>query len=166
MRLAGLLLLAALSMGQPSQAQRNFKLNPALDPFKILLGKWTEGEATVDFYYDVGGQVVIGRARTSPSPGPPRELIVIYSEGAENQVRADSFDVDRQVIHYRLESSDANNIHLVSDASGRHLIYQKLDFNHLLYRFQTSPPGQPNALTTTAKGMLTRAAGLVRPLSE
>ena len=157
-----LVLLAGLCSGQVFQRAK--APDSALDPARILIGRWTEGAGMVDFRYDVASQIIVGRATPNRQVSAWQEMFVIYADGPDNRLHADCFQPGLAVVHYVLETSDENTVQFGSAATGQHVTYRRRGSNLLEYRFETSRPGQPNV--TTASGVLTRTTTLIRPLSE
>src|SRR5260370_1217123 len=119
---------AMLGMGTAVQAQP--PLAKGLEVFQFVVGEWTgegsgkpgQGSGSFSLAPDLEGKILIrhNRADYPAANGRPaishRDLMVVYVEA--NEPRADYYDTEGHVIHYRLEAgSDSKKLALVSDAA-------------------------------------------------
>jgi hypothetical protein len=149
---------AAALQAQPAPAK-------PLKPLSILVGEWIENPGKggmVRFAFEAGGSVLVGRARATRT-GPWSELIVVYADGLEGEVRADSFEGTRPPIHYKLVIAEAGVIQF--QAKDYRLTYRKTGVGRLQYLLEAAKPDQPGGYSVEASGTLT-VGTLVRPLSK
>jgi len=143
-----------------------------LQPLALLVGKWTaipggadSGSAgAVQFSYDAGGSVLVGRARNGLT-GPWTEMMVVYAEGNGGGVRAESFEPGRPPIHYRLAAAETDMVQFVGEAGDYRLTYRKSAGSRLEYVLESARPDRPGSFRVEASGTLAQTA-LVRPLAQ
>jgi hypothetical protein len=158
MKLFVLMLAAGFSSAQIPVYPRQ------MAPVLMLAGQWAAegagGGGWVEFHMAPGGREMIGRAKGRGPQARWRRMRAIFPEGPA--VRADFFDAQDHIIHYRLGYSDASTLRFVSDpgagAAVRTLTYEKLGPEDLRYRFETNG-------RTVDSGTLSPKAEL-RPLTE
>ena len=149
---------AALSFAQTA-------VNPGLEPLRMLTGAWSTNHSNdgVEFRYDLGGQVIIGRAKPDVAGANWSEMIVVYTEGIGHEVKADSFDSREQVIHYQLAAANGKMVQFISPKF--RLTYEKSGPAELSWSLETARPERPGEYTVRSSGFLERVM-TVRPLSE
>jgi len=81
------------------------------------------------------------------------DLIVIYLDGASNQILANYFDSEGQQISYKvMPSSDHEAVTFLSEPSTLQpryrLSYTRVKGGTLNGKFEIAPPGQPDAFKT------------------
>ena len=156
-----LLLLLNLAVGQESSAKHS------LDDLRFLIGEWQgagaggpgSGKGTFSFALDLQGKVIVRRnhAEYPATAGRPAvrhdDLIVIYLDGASNQILANYFDSEGQQISYKVTpSSDHEAVTFLSEPSTLQpryrLSYMRVKDGTLNGKFEIAPSGQPDAFKT------------------
>jgi len=148
------------------------------DSLKFLLGKWV-GEGTAETgqpgtgycSFEAGLQEkVLVRKNHSEYPaanGRPAishdDLMIIYPDGARQQLRAFYTDNEGNVIHYTVTaSSDGKGAVFLSDAEpgapGYRLTYKLTEPDHITITFEMAPPGKPDRFEKFIEGKMRRSA--------
>src|SRR2546422_9322590 len=127
----------------------NAKLNtPLPEP-----GRPGSGKGVFSFAFELQNKVIVRKnhAEYPSSASRPAirhdDLMVIYLDGASNQVLANYFDSEGQQINYKvIASSDHEAVSFLSEPSASQpryrLSYQKLKDGTLSGSFEIAPPGQ------------------------
>lgn len=138
-----------------------------LDNLRFLIGEWEGvggggpgmGSGTFSFAFDLQNKAIVRKnhAEYPATAGRPAvghdDLMVIYLDGASNQILANYFDSEGQQISYRvMPSSDHEAVTFLSGTSTPRprfrLSYRKLKDGTLSGKFEIAPPGQPEAFKT------------------
>jgi len=139
----------------------------SLDDLRILIGDWEgvggggpgSGKGIFSFIFDLQNKAIVRKnhAEYPASSAHPAvkhdDLMVIYLDGASNQIRANYFDSEgQQIIYQVIPSSDHEAVTFLSDASESQpryrLSYRKLKDGTLSGKFEIAPPGRPDAFKT------------------
>ena len=156
-----LLLLLNLTVGQELSSKHS------LDNLRFLIGEWEgaggggpgSGKGTFSFAPDLQNKVIVRKnhAEYPATAGRPAvvhdDLIVIYLDGASNQILANYFDSEGQQISYKvMPSSDHEAVTFLSEPSTLQpryrLSYTRVKGGTLNGKFEIAPPGQPDAFKT------------------
>lgn len=151
---ASLLLLISSVVAQKSPPN-------SLDELRFLIGDWEgvgagrpgSGKGVFSFAFELQNKVIVRKnhAEYPSSASRPAirhdDLMVIYLDGASNQVLANYFDSEGQQINYKvIASSDHEAVSFLSEPSASQpryrLSYQKLKDGTLSGSFEIAPPGQ------------------------
>jgi hypothetical protein len=130
-------------------------------PLRFLLGEWDatgsgepgEGKGTFTFGFDLGGSILVRRARTD-YPAPPGggapfshvDLLIVYRTPGKDGFQAIYFDEEGHVIHYRLSLPVEKSAVFESDPSQPgprfRLAYEGRPDDILYTSFSIAMPGQ------------------------
>jgi hypothetical protein len=146
----------------PQQPPKN-----AFAPLQFLLGNWVgegggvPGQATGSFSFaaDLQGTVVVRKSyaeypATKDKPAYRHDdLMVIYADTTNNQLRAIFFDNEGHTINYSIRAAaDGSSIEFLSEAQGQsprfRFAYQKAGTDAVKLKFEIAPPGKPEAFQT------------------
>ena len=142
-------------------AQTSSKADDRWAPLAFLIGEWTgeggggpgQGNGGFSFLPDQDGKILIRKNRADYPAGKDRpafshtDLMIVYKESPEAQLRAIYFDMEDHVIHYTVEpSADGNSVQFVSE--NFRLTYRKAGPDRLALKFEIAPPGKPGAYAT------------------
>ncbi|MBZ5611016.1 MAG: hypothetical protein LAP38_22355 [Acidobacteriia bacterium] len=151
---AMLVLAAVPAFAQPASPDR-------FAPLAFLIGDWTgqgsgspgQGSGGFSFLPDQDGKIIVrkNRADYPAANGRPAfshtDLMIVYKDDADSQLRAIYFDTEDHVIHYTVEPSpDGASVRFLS-ASYR-LTYRKTGPDTIALKFEISPPDKPGAFQT------------------
>jgi hypothetical protein len=129
-------------------------VSDAFAPWRFLLGKWIgqgggkPGEAEAGgfaFTIELQGKVLVRRnwARYAATAGRRafmhEDLLYVYPEG--DGWRADYWDSEGQVIHYRA-AADGRAANFESDGATRYRLRYDLRDGALAFTFEVAPPGR------------------------
>jgi hypothetical protein len=139
----------------------------SLDDLRFLIGEWEgvggggpgAGKGTFSFAFDLQDKVIVRKnhAEYPATAGRPAvkhdDLIVIYLDGASNQILANYFDSEGQQINYKVTpSSDHEAATFLSEPSASQpryrLSYRRLKDGTLNGKFEIALPGQAEAFKT------------------
>ncbi|MBI3404524.1 MAG: hypothetical protein HY046_03595 [Acidobacteria bacterium] len=164
-RAVALILISAAYAG--TAASQKPSSAPAADPFlalQFLAGEWTgegggaegPGSGMYSFRREVGGKTLVRRNEAHYPAAACRpaidheDLMVIYTEGEGQPLKAIYFDTEGHVIRYAV-SSDGRTATFLSEVSAPgpryRLTYKKVDANRVAGMFEVAPPGKPEAFT-------------------
>ena len=155
---ATVLLLLNLAVAQGPSAKMS------LDDLRFLIGEWEgvgeggpgSGKGVFSFAFDLQNKVIVRKSYAEYPASVSRpavrhdDLIVIYIDGASNQIVANYFDSEGQQINYKvLPSTDQQAVTFLSEPSTiqprYRLSYMKLKDGALSGKFEIAPPGQSEA---------------------
>ena len=153
-----LLLLLNLAVGQESSAKTS------LDELRFLIGEWEgvgeggpgAGKGVFSFAVDLQNKVIVRKnyAEYPATAGRPAmrhdDRMLIYVDGASNQILANYFDSEGHQINYKVTPSSGHEaVTFLSEPSTAlpryRLSYTKLKDGTLSGKFEVAPPGQPEA---------------------
>jgi hypothetical protein len=130
-----------------------------LDKLQILIGSWSSpvsgqpGQGIAGwttFSYDLDKRVIVRKSRAEFAPGPGEtkglvhdDLLVIYQQSGEPQIRAIYFDNEGHIIHYTLSFPEKQpGVVFESEASPRaRLVYKVAEDDTLVTEFSVAAPG-------------------------
>src|SRR5438552_1177855 len=153
-----LLLLLILSATATAVAQTAAK-KPDWTLWSFLIGDWVSdgpkerGAGAFSFRPELDGMILVRRNRAelpadAQHPAAPhQDLLLLYPE--EHSLRADYFDNEGHVIHYRATvASDGKSATFTSDPAPHtpryRLSYSQLPEDRVSVRFEIAPPAQPD----------------------
>jgi hypothetical protein len=164
------LVLAVAALAQQSQ-----KNEPLWEPLNFLAGEWSgegagkpgQGIGDMAVTWDLGQHVLTikGRSEYPATKDHPAfvhsSLMITYKDPSEQKLRATYFDSEGHVIQYAVEKSEnPHTIRFVSEASPSsprfRLTYTDTGDNALAVKFETAPPGKPDAFATYVEGKVRR----------
>jgi len=147
------------------------------DSLRFLLGKWVgEGTETgqagagyCSFEAGLQGKVLVRKNHseypaTSDHPAISHDdLMIIYPDGARQQLRAFYTDNEGNVIHYTVAaSSDGKGAVFLGDAEPGapryRLTYKPAQPDHIAITFEMAPPGKPDQFQKFIEGKMRRSA--------
>lgn len=139
----------------------------SLDDLRFLIGEWEgvggggpgSGKGIFSFAFDLQNKAIVRKNHAEYPASADRpavrhdDLMIIYLNGAANQIMANYFDSEGQQITYNvIPSSDRDAVTFLSEKSGSQpryrLSYAKLKDGTLRGRFEIAPPGQPESFKT------------------
>ncbi len=130
-------------------------------PLEFLMGEWTgeggggpgQGKGGFSFLPDQNGAILVRKNRADYPAVKERpayshtDLMMIYKEPNETELRAIYFDTEDHVIHYTVQpSADGNSVQFLSDSF--RLTYRKTGADTVAIRFEIAPPDRPGAFAT------------------
>jgi len=139
--------------------------------FRFLLGTWVSetkpgtGTGTFTLEPGLGGKVLIRRnfADLPAGNGRPAEkhedLMVIYPDAADRQVRADYYESEGHVIYYSIMPNDTGLVFTSRPASPGprfRLTYARGENNTVRVKFEIAPPGKENPFRSYLEGTVRR----------
>jgi hypothetical protein len=156
MRMMFLLLVsAAFVLAQPS------KVDPRWNPLEFLIGEWVgegggqpgQGRGGFSFLPDQDAKILVRKnyanyPATKDKPAYSHtDLMILYQEPAEAQLRTIYFDSEDHTIHYTVEASgDGKSVQFLSEAAASQaryrLTYRKAGNDRLAIQFEIAPPGK------------------------
>jgi hypothetical protein len=156
------LLLATLSfvIFSPAFAQTP-KPDARWAPLAFLIGEWTgeggggpgQGSGGFSFLPDQDGKILIRKNRADYPAAKDRpafshtDLMIVYKEDGESNLRAIYFDTEDHVIHYNVEPSrDGASVQFLS--KNYRLTYRKTAADTIAIKFEISPPDHPAVFKT------------------
>jgi hypothetical protein len=167
-----LLLLVALAC-RMAVAQQPAAVS--LDPLKFLVGQWV-GEGTAEtqqagagscsFQPDLQNKVLVRRnhAEYPAADGHPAiahdDLMVIYPDAVQHQLRAFYTDNEGHVIHYTVTSDDRRAVFLGDAAPGQaryRLTYDLTQPAHMTVTLEIASPGNPDRFHKIIEGRMKRS---------
>ena len=125
-------------------------------PLAFLIGEWTgvgsgapgQGSGGFSFLPDQDGKILVrkNRADYPAANGRPAfshtDLMIVYKDDGEPQLRAIYFDTEDHVIHYSVEPSpDGSSVRFLS--KNFRLTYRKTGPDTLAIKFEISPLDKP-----------------------
>ncbi len=146
-----------------------------LNQLDFLIGEWIspgsgqpgEGIAgSSSFTYSLDGNIIIrnSRAEFAPEPGEAKglvhdDLLIIYQQPGETQLRAIYFDNENHIIHYTLSFPVKQPGVIFDSEAGEgsaraRLVYETLPDGKLMTEFLVALPG--GQLVSHVKGVLKR----------
>jgi hypothetical protein len=162
-----LLKLLALSFLIPTILPAQQSKDDAWAPVKFLLGDWIgegggqpgQGAGGFSFHPDLQGKILVRKnyadyPATKDRPAYRHDdLMIVYRESGDQDLRAVFFDNEGHVIHYSVPAGDGgNSVQFLSEVSAKRprfrLTYVKTGDDRLSLKFEIAPPGQPDAFAT------------------
>jgi len=148
-------------------AARQSSAKSSLGDLRFLLGEWEgvgeggpgAGKGVFSFAFDLQNKVIVRKnyaeyTATASRPAVRHDdLMVIYLDGASNEILANYFDSEGQQIVYKVSvASDHEAATFLSEPSASHprfrLSYTRVKEGTLNGKFEIAPPGQPEAFKT------------------
>jgi hypothetical protein len=153
-----------LPLGVANRAQETAS---GWEPFEQLLGDWVgegggqpgQGGGEFSFHLDLQKRVLVRKSYADypAANGRPAfrhdDLMVMYRESENSAVKALYLDSEGHVIHYSVKvSADQKTIEFISDVLPStptyRLTYLMTGGNTLNIKFESAPPGKPDAFST------------------
>jgi hypothetical protein len=146
-----------------------------LDKLQFLIGNWSSplsgqpGQGVAGwstFSYDLDKRVIVRKSRAEFAPGPGEtkglvhdDMLVIYQQPGEPQMRAIYFDNEGHIIHYTLSiPAKQPGVVFESEASQTspraRLVYEMTEDDTLITEFSVAAPG--GELLSHVKGAVVR----------
>jgi hypothetical protein len=154
-RSAPILIALVVALAQPARPADRFA------PLAFLIGEWTgagsgspgQGSGGFSFLPDQDGKILIrtNRADYPAANGRPAyshtDLMIVYQDSGESQLRAIYFDTEDHVIHYTVEPApDGASVRFLSPSY--RLTYRKTGPDTLALQFEIAPPDKPGVFQT------------------
>lgn len=158
--LAGLLLCALAPVPHPAAAGGD-----PWDPYRFLIGDWKgegggrpgQGVGDFSFALDLQDHVLLRRASSQLSSSRHDDLLIVFREPGTTADRAMYFDSEGHVIRYGIVAgTDGKSLVFTTEAQPGaprfRLTYTETGADAISIRFETAPPGKPDAFSVYIEG--------------